>query len=524
MIINELEIARFRGFVDVKFPLGKSLTLISGQNGTQKTTVLGMLSQAFTIGTNSPLHGEIPICGGTYRSMFSDKFKFSNEFDKPKEHEWTLKLSIQEDPFVVESILRDRKTGAIRFWQKGKRQEGDGYIQLPVIYLSLQRLLPIGEDKRLVKHDKIVLDATETKIFGEAYNEILISTEQITSISALKSNAKNTAGVSTALYDWQTNSAGQDNIGKILLAVLSFRRLKEKYKENYRGGILAIDEIDATLYPGSQVRLLNKIFKFAKDYDIQFIATTHSLTLLEELEKITNIKGREDQAVSVFLRKQNKQIVADVNLRFGTIKNHLNVSMGMTKPQKVAVYTEDQETIDFAKAILGTKFKHLEFKKSTLGCTQYLDLISHSVEEFMFPNSIIILDGDAEKERPYLKYKNKNIKKNVVVLPGGLKPEAVVANFLNELDDLDDLWTPLNPEQTYTKQICFSDFSVEKILADRKIAKEWYNSQKNTGCWGASAGKVLRKLLAKHPEYKTTFSNQFESIYEELIKEKGLKN
>ena len=44
-----------------------------------------------------------------------------------------------------------------------------------------------------------------------------------------------------------------EHYGKeIILAVLSFRRLKEQYGKNYNGGILLIDELDATLYGFSQ--------------------------------------------------------------------------------------------------------------------------------------------------------------------------------------------------------------------------------------------------------------------------------
>ncbi|GAL31063.1 putative ABC oligo/dipeptide transport ATP-binding protein [Vibrio variabilis] len=70
-----------------------------------------------------------------------------------------------------------------------------------------------------------------------------------------------------------------------MLAILSFKRLKEKHGSDYEGGILAIDEIDATLYPGSQIKLLDAFFNICKDLTIQVIATTHSLQLLEKADK-----------------------------------------------------------------------------------------------------------------------------------------------------------------------------------------------------------------------------------------------
>ncbi len=43
MIIDRIHIAKFHGFKDVGFKLGTNITIIAGQNGTQKTTLLGLL-------------------------------------------------------------------------------------------------------------------------------------------------------------------------------------------------------------------------------------------------------------------------------------------------------------------------------------------------------------------------------------------------------------------------------------------------------------------------------------------------
>jgi AAA15 family ATPase/GTPase len=264
MIIDKISINKFRGFENVDFQLGTLLTVISGQNGTQKTTILGMLSQPFSItDENNPMIDEKPLCGGSFKSAFSDKFKFSKKFDNAGEHEWTLGFKNNVFPrYTVESIHRDKSAGTIRFWQKGTKSKGSGYIQLPVIYLSLKRLLPIGEDNKLRESKSIKLTKDEFMFYQEWHNKILILTrdnDKIISSSYLTSTNKQTLGANTNHYDWNTNSAGQDNISKILLAILSFKRLKEKYKNDYKGGILAIDEIDATFYTGSQIKLIDAL-------------------------------------------------------------------------------------------------------------------------------------------------------------------------------------------------------------------------------------------------------------------------
>lgn len=123
-----MHIAKFRGFQDISFNAGTNITVITGQNGTQKTTLLGILSQPFSITDKAnPLYFERPLCGGNYKSAFAEKFKLSETFDKPKEHEWTLTLCNNED-FTLESIPRGQKDGDIRFWRKGTKDKG------PVIY------------------------------------------------------------------------------------------------------------------------------------------------------------------------------------------------------------------------------------------------------------------------------------------------------------------------------------------------------------------------------------------------------
>ena len=57
MIIKSIEIEKFRAFENVSFYLGRRITAIAGRNATQKTTVLGMIGQPFTISKGHPMYG-----------------------------------------------------------------------------------------------------------------------------------------------------------------------------------------------------------------------------------------------------------------------------------------------------------------------------------------------------------------------------------------------------------------------------------------------------------------------------------
>lgn len=507
MIINKIHINRFRGFNNTEFSLGKYITLIAGQNGTQKSTLLGLLTQPFTItDKDNPLQKEKPLSGGNFKSSFSDKFRLSPSFDKPKQHEWTLFLNDNED-FTVESIKRDNNS--IRFWRKGDRSEGSGYVQLPVIFLSLKRLTPIGEEQALNSSPLIELSPDEKEFFIKWYKNIMISLDNVKTVEYLESKNKETLGVSTEHYDWHSNSAGQDNIGKILLAILSFKRLKEKFGDAYRGGLLAIDEIDATLYPGSQVKLIKALFKFCSDYKIQVIATTHSLPMLEEAASTKAVPSRADQINIVNLKKQNDSVIIEESLTFERITNHLNASLGKIEIPKISIFTEDKEAQDFTRAILGRKLKYLNFIDCTLGCENLISLSKKKVPSFIFPNSIVILDGDASASM------KKNKLSNFICLPGSDAPEKVLAPFLMNLDDTDPFWTSKNED--YSKQICFRNYSLQDILEDRVKAKNWYIEQRDSKVWGMRATALYKRYLDDNETQKNTFIDSFKGLHSKIL-------
>lgn len=516
MIIKKIAIKQFRGFKNINFELGKHLTAIAGQNGTQKTTVLGMLSQPFAItDKKNPIFGEKPLSGGNFRSAFSDKFKFSDVFDQAGEHEWTIHLEGENPPFTIESIKRQEgKSGkTIRFWKQGDRSAGSGYIQLPVIYLSLKRLLPIGEDKDITEDNSVVLSKDEFNFYKKWHNKILINFDEIIESNYISSGQKNTLGAHTSNYDWKLNSAGQDNIGKIILAILSFKRLIEKYPNKYNGGILAIDELDATLYPASQVKLIDALRKFASIYKIQIIFTTHSLTILEkvcELQQDTKIQRQNNV---IYLEKRDDNIISTQNISFNSIKNRLNVAIDNKNTLKINVFTEDHETILFVKALLKRKSKNLNFITCTMGCGQLIELASKKVPSFTFPNSIIILDGDVRNDPS----QQKRIKKinNILLLPTNKSIEQLLANFLFKLSDNSPIWSSI--DEHFNKQYCFKEYDKNEILTERRKAKEWFNS--HLSIWGRNATKVINPWMEKYPDDISAFLAEFIDIHNKFAKE-----
>ncbi|EEX53983.1 hypothetical protein HMPREF6745_0521 [Prevotella sp. oral taxon 472 str. F0295] len=518
MKIEKVSICKFRGFKEQQFELGSQLTAIAGQNGTQKSTLLGMITQTFSIPKENPMYGEKPLCGGSYRSAFSEKFRLSPIFDKPKEHEWSLFFDDGER-FDIESIVRKGEPN-VRFWRKGSRGKGDGYKQFPTIFLSLKRLVPLAEEKD-VDIDEALLCPDEVDRFKKLHNRILISNKEITSTTGFSSTNKQSMGVSTALYDWNQNSMGQDNLSKILLALFSFRRLKDKFPNDYQGGILAIDELDATMYPASQVELLKVLKKYASDLNLQIIFTTHSISLLKAVDDLYNeVKLRPETSTQIrviYLKRSDDNVLIKSDVDFNGIFLDLNVTAITPKKHKnkITVYVEDKETKLFVKAILKTKANCLKFIDVSLPCSTLVEMVTKGVPAFSYPFSIIFLDGDVRKQKTDTK-KIANAK-NVLLLPGNESPERLVAKFLYESSDSSPLWESI--AEGYSKQVCFREIKYEEIIASgeqgRQKAKKWLNSQLQH--WGRGGVKVLNPFFSSIQQDVDTFKTSYDNMITHYI-------
>lgn len=517
MKIKKVNIRRFRGFRGQEFELGSQLTVIAGQNGTQKSTLLGMITQTFSIPRENPMYGEKPLCGGSYRSAFSDKFRLSPIFDKPKEHEWSLFFDNGQQ-FDIESIVRTGNPN-VRFWRKGSRGKGDGYIQLPTIFLSLKRLVPLAEENS-IKTDDALLTSEEVAKFKELHNKILISNTEITSTTVISSENKQSMGVSTALYDWNQNSMGQDNLAKILLALFSFKRLKDTYP-SYQGGILAIDELDATMYPASQVELLKVLRKYASDLNLQIVFTTHSISLLKAVDDLCKDARlhleTSNQIRMIYLKRSDENVLIKSDVDFNGIVLDLNVTavVPRKKKNKITVYVEDKETELFVKAILKTKAKCLNFVDVTLSCSTLIEMVAKGVPAFGYPYSIIFLDGDVRKQKTDMR-KIANAK-NILLLPGDESPERMLAKYLFNISESDNLWE--NISEGYTKQFCFREIKYEQIIASseqgRQNAKKWFRIQLKY--WGKGGVRVLNPFFSEIQQDVDAFKAEFDEMVTHYI-------
>ena len=530
-ILKNIYIKKFRKFENFTMDCGSKLTIIAGQNGTQKTTLLGLLAHPFSMSNKNPEKDTIStesdgsqlsfynyptLLGYKFQSKFANKFKLDKDKEHPGEHEYTLYFndcSIGDNgSFTLESIYRNRTDRTLRIWKKGSRASGDGYLKYPVIYLSLKRVTPIGEEKK-ISIDTPSISTSDIQFITQEYNEILLSsvTDEDNISTQLDSPNKKQIISHPVSYGALTISSGQDNIGTILTAVLSFKKLKELFPSEYKGGLLFIDEVESTLYPAVQKKLIEKIIKYAKDYNLQIFCTTHSPTVIE-----TALSDRCKYVTKInYLKSVDNKISVETELTYEQILSHLSLkplSTTHNRKEKIRVYSEDHEARLFLKALLPNKYTSLlDLVKINLGAQELIGLKNRKINEFT--HNIILLDGDQEQN---------NTSKNILHLPGGFGPDKLLYDFLQALPESDPFWPDNQITGSYSKQICFMNFpsppSNPHAGELRVFYKEWFTEQITENYWGPYGLNALKKWKQTHPDKADEFEKKFVKVYNYIAK------
>lgn len=505
-MIKSLYVEKFRAMRKLSIPLGRKVTVIAGQNATCKSTLLGMIGQPFG------LKDERTIFDKPFSTKFSDIFKFSKINDIPGEHDYQIEfydesLFSKNIEYIKTYKRAPNDTSHIRLVVGKTRGKGDGNLDYPIIYLGLKRAYPIGE-LRVITESTPTLTQAEIKIFNKWYKEIFFPQEKISPIQITAKLQKDTLAVNSEKYDYFANSAGQDNIGQILGAIISFMRLKEKLGEEYKGGVLLIDEFDATLFPAAQINLIDLFYKLAGKYNLQFVFTTHSLDTLEHI--IERRQHNNSDTEVLYFTKVYGKLDLIVAPQMQRIRSDLNMAtISPSQISKVNLYCEDAEASWFIKRLLGPKkTKYLNFCAATFGGNFLSSLAEKNIPEFN--NSLIVLDGDKKLVRTA---------SNVLCLPGNANPENVFRQLLEDLPPDHIFW---QNDLRYTKQVFEKELSKQTNgrYDDRVKMKAWFNDQKRF--WGRGGNHIYKCWLGCYPEQAEEFCAQFVRVYSEIAKRKSI--
>ena len=481
--LKKLEIENFRALNNVEVEFGDHITVVCGKNGTSKSSILGIAAQIFSFEKDYAKDEVLSfrqIAGGSFKSQYSEHFRISEKFDVPgsmtvnivlhdgyTDQAATAKLELMKRGKSPRPVVRNNSTAT-------RDENTSRNFTHPVIFLSLKRLYPIADRKYeisdfeyLKKHKKEFIGLT---------NELL---------NRGSSHATGTDGtISSAVahgenYDHESVSAGEDNAGQIILALMSFRKLKEEYPD-YKGGLLLIDEADAGLFPTAQVNLLKMLDRECKNLNLQVVMTSHSPVLIEHaFEQSQQFRRRYKTVylsntfgdVQVMQDWSWAQISADINTKT------ISAASGASLPS-VNVYFEDKEAADFfATLMIRQPIKKFTTPMSeiTLGCSNYFQLIQKGIPEFA-ERSIVCLDADQMEK---IKGKNYN---TVVLLPGALPPDQLIFEHLYNLPPGHEFW---KNDMQFTRDVftnsareVINEFAIDGNTADVKNSVAAYQGDK----------------------------------------------
>lgn len=542
--IQKVSIEKFRRFKDTEFELGEKVTLIAGQNGTSKSTLLGMIAQPFSFGyfSGKKAHTEdISKYTKNYNGVILSEYKdfmgnpFSYDCEQvfrlsglhdtnPEKYSYKIFLEgncidrqqtkIADEGLLIRGHNRPGNTKVRFVAGPGKSSEsGEGNYPHPVIYLGLNRLWPLALALKMNIENEFSMDQEAKDWFIEKYNEILLLDEpkNKTEVVRVDGNKKGFIGVSGEDYHSESFSAGQDNLGQILTSILSFRSLKLSLKEKYQGGVILIDEIDSTLHPKAQTNLLNVLIAACEDYDLQIVGTTHSLHLLKNA---MHSKHANSIKINYLIREEDKVLEAGYQT-FEEIEHNLEIKAtpckANKKDTKVSVVLEDKVANDFFFSLIGRKLdKYLKRFNSPNSITKsmsssyivnILPLIGKIPE---LSNIILIPDGDKAEE---VKKVSKG-STNIVCLPGNEALEKTIFNFLKGLSSSHSFWKKCEGIG-YNRQTAILDAGTppKNTKEEKKWLKNWYKKQ--SPFWGRGNKIVFDAWAAKETKMCLEFCNSF---------------
>ena len=569
--IKNVQLKDFRLINDITFSPGKNLNIISGKNGTAKSTIIGMLAQGFSFNP-SIIHGlsqkdyeyaqgkvdtnscdlindynktienyeNVLTCSRTkFESTVNEHFKLSKKDAKNKTHA-VIDISTG-DNFIIESNdYSDRVNPRL---VTRKKRAGDSTIDssnyiLPVQYFGLNRLVPLVQSGALKSKNLIIGDKDLKEIYS-LYETILLKQYHNNPVSISDSRKKDTISFMDEGRSLEMISSGEDNIGQILLSLFSFKKLRDTYPD-YKGGILLIDEIDATLYPAAQLKLIDIIYEKAVNFGIQVFVTSHSIDIIEHSMKLKLNSPYNTHAVKLFNLQNTKNIlsIAEVD-NIQTIKNEFYAAVDIsTQSEKIPVYFEDKEAIYlFNNMISSTSKKHIKVTQDfTLGSNELLKLRKLKIPEFV-NQSLVCLDGDQNIPNSYKNYFNLPVWEKYP--PEQFIYETICDSNSSYWDNLENYNHSIfmnSPHYNAIQQIREGRYGIEDENDDglynlfgseyfgkkpREVWKMWFNHEKTYFSGKNNPVKYWVRQNSDTDIYKK-FMFDFESSLEFVAKEKGI--
>ncbi len=389
----------------IKFPF--PIVAISGENGSGKSTIIQSCAVVYQRYLSQ---SSVKQKGTKYASDFFPKTYWDEISNASIEFGYTQG--------------KDQKSGSIRL--PSDRWKGNSSRPVrDVQFHDLSRIVPIsvrlGYAKiAKTKHTEASAEKFDeerlsrlSSILGHRYDEAKIALADVDSNRKIPVLQR-----ANSPYSGYHQGQGETTIAELIQADLP------KY------GLILIDEIESSLHPRAQRRLIRDLAVVCRERELQIILTTHSPYVLEELPK--------EARIQIFEQDGRRQAMIGVSPEFAL--SHMDDN----PHPECEIYVEDDASKTLLTEILSQNDRDLASRLliTTAGSASVGYQLGQMVENRRFPRAVgVVLDGDC-KEAP-----------GCCLLPGNEPPEAMVFEELSAIA-WGDLWIKLLRDATEISDAC----------------------------------------------------------------------
>ena len=371
-----IEITGLRGWAGQRIPFQFPIVALVGENGVGKSTVLQAIAASYK--------------GARETQYYASDFFPDTPWEEVKNI--VIKASVQEGPSSSSIITSMRKPTERWRGNEDRRERNTEYVDLRRIQPIAARLGYARMAKRDVKETNIEQFDSEkverlSRIMGKQYDLAKLSLTNLDELRRVPVLSKD-----KSWYSGFHSGAGETTIAELI------QRGWQKYS------IILIDEVETSLHPRTQRRLIRDIATLCRNLELQCILTTHSPYILDELPSEGRIYLMETEG--------HKKIITGVSPMFAMTKMDDEVYTEMD------VYMEDENSIVMLGEIVARSNQPdllLRYQAIPYGAANVGRALGIMVKEKRFPRpTVVFLDGDQDQSDGCL------------LLPGKDAPERVV--------------------------------------------------------------------------------------------------
>jgi predicted ATPase len=408
-----VEIENIRGWTGQRIRFPFPIVAIAGENGSGKSTIIQACASAYQ---KYQSKGSVKQKGTKYASDF-----FPNTFwDQITDA--SIKFGYREGP--------DTKEGSIRKHTERWKGNVDRPIR-PVQFLDLSRIVPIGGRTgyaKIAKSSHIEASAENfdegrlarlSNILGHLYKKAKMALSNVDPERKIPVLQRLNSS-----YSGYHQGQGEMTIAELIQADLP------KY------GLILIDEIESSLHPRAQRRLVRDLATVCRERELQIILTTHSPYVLEELPR--------EARLQIFEQDGLRQAMIGVSPEFALSR------MDDVQHPECELYVEDEAARTLLLEILSQKNRNLASRIDIVayGAASVGYQLGRMVKEKRFPRPVgVFLDGDCEEGVGCCR------------LPGDDAPERVVFEELEAIN-WGDLWTRLIRDISLISEACNASLAI----------------------------------------------------------------